>query len=508
MSSLESLPSLCFRRSDAFLCYCFAPFASERIPAPSFKMFLWAAIVSALLVSCSASWVNVHVKRVIDVSTTVAISRSTIQMKNTGDQAQNFFYLAVKSSDAEGLGDLWAIDSSSKGKGVRAFKIEPSSNVPGLQPCCSGFKVTLAKPVASGGDLTVDVRMDVVGVIKPVPDVIEGHASQYMRYTGNSYFFTPYKTEAMTTSITLGSPDLTLKHGLEEPFNVSGKKVTMGPYKDVEPLSYNEITLRFKNNRGFLVATSAAKEFYVNHLRRIAVKEDFKLTNEGARHIGEWSRIDHARGFSSKYSAVIGDVWANLPEDATHVNYEDLIGNVTSSRLRRPSKGKRPVQLTYRYPLMGGWQNQFWITYELLLQKYVTSNGNQHTFELPLFPSLHTDLLCKELEVRIFLPEWSYAIEVVEHGSLQMDIKETSSRTTLTMYGRPVVLVGLRMLRSQSKHSKTLTIKYKYNPLLMWLVPGLIGLIILSLFVGFMMCVRSGLGLDEVSEQKAKIKSM
>lgn len=471
-------------------------------------MVLWTAIVTALLVPCSASWVNVHVKRVIDVSTTVAISRSTIQMKNTGDQAQTFFYLAVKSSDAGGLGDLWATDAASKGKNSRALQIEPSSEVPGLKPCCSGFKVTLAKPVAPGGGLTIDVRMDVIEVVKPVPDVIEGHDSQYMRYTGNSYFFTPYKTETMTTSITLGSPDLTSRLGLKNPFDVSGKKVIMGPYKDVEPLSYNEITLRFKNDRGFLVATRAAKEFYVNHLRRIAIKEEFKVVNEGAQHIGEWSRIDHGRGFSSKYGAVIGDVWANLPEDATHVNYEDLIGNVTSSRLRNPSKGKRAVQLTYRYPLMGGWQNEFWITYELLLRKYITSDGNQHTFELPLYPSLHTDLLYKELEVRVFLPEWSYGIEVVQHSSLQMDIKKTSARTTLTIYGRPVVLVGLRLLRSQSKHSKTLIIKYKYNPLLMWLIPGLIGLAILSLFVGFIMCVRSGLGLDEVSEQKAKIKGL
>lgn len=463
--------------------------------------------LSALFFSCNASFVNVNIKQTINVASTVAISRTAIRMKNVGKSPASFFYLAVKSADAKRLGDIWVADSSKEP--LASLPMEPSAEVPGLEPCCKGFKVAFRKPVPVGAEITVDVRMDVMEAVKPVPDVIDGHQEQYMRYIGNSYFFTPYKTKEITTGVTLGSSSVTSKNGLVEPYKMEGKKLTMGPYKDVKPLSYNKISVRFKNDHGFLVAARAVKEFYVNHLGNIAVKEEFKVVNGGAHHQGEWSRIDHSRGGTSRYSGVIDDVWANLPQDADRVSYKDLIGNITSSRLRKPSKGKRALQMIFRYPLMGGWRNHFWITYELTLGKYIKSEGKDHVMEVPLVPSLNTDLLCQEYEVKIYLPEWSSNVEVQPHPSLQLKTKVTSERTTLTIYGRPVATIEAQMLRSQSKHVKTLVVTYKYNPIFAYIIPALVGFELLSLFLGFIMCARRGLGIgaEELDITSKKIKT-
>lgn len=456
-------------------------------------MLLCIFTITALAVTASSNLVNEEVKRVIDVASTVAISRTTVRMKNAGSDPADSFFIAVHCSDAKTLGDLW-VSYASNQKPLRALPLEPSTDVPGLDPCCSGYRVSLSNPIAPGAVQTFDIRMDVVGRIKPVPDIIDGHDEQFMKFMGNSYFFTPYETKVMTTTITLGSSTVTSKNGVEMPFNLSGKKLTLGPYQDVAPLSKNDISIRFKNDRGFLVAKRAVKEFYLNHLGAIAVKEEFDVTNDGARHVGEWSRVDHESGYSSKYGGVMGDVWANLPADATHVQYKDLIGNVTSSRLRKPSKGKRPIQLIYRYPLMGGWNNMFWVTYELLLGNYLSSKDGYHELKLPIFPSLNTDLLCKEYEVRVFLPEWARSHTVEAHESLQMSVEKSSERTTMTIFGRPVFYIRLKMLRSQSKHAKKITVRYRYNEKLAWIItPVLVGCGFVLLFIGVILSVKNGL---------------
>lgn len=463
-------------------------------------------MVAALSLSVSSKLVNVEVRRVLDVSSTVVISRTTMLLKNTGSEPAHSFFISVHRSDAKSLGDLWVTYAGSQ-KPFRALPLEPATDVPGLDSCCSGYKVILPKPIGPGSQQGFDMRMDVFNRIEPVPEVIEGHDDQYMRFSGSSYFFTPYVTEVMSTSITLGSSVITSKQGVEMPYDLSGKKLILGPYQDVAPLSKKDISIRFKNNRGFLIAKRAVKDFYLNHLGVIAVKEEYDVTNGGARHEGEWSRVDHGSSMGSKYGGVMGDVWANLPGDSTHVEYKDLIGNVTSSKLREAVKGKRQLQLVYRYPLMGGWNNLFWITYELILKNYMTSKENYHEIKLPLFPSLNTDMLCREYLVRVFLPEWSHSHKVVAHESLKMSVKKSSERTTLTMLGRPVFTIGIKMLRSQSKHAKTITLKYRYNEKLAWITPAIVAFGIILLFIGVILSVKSALNVDSMVDESGALKT-
>ena len=82
--------------------------------------------------------------------------------------------------------------------------------------------------------------------------------------------------------------------------------------------------MRFRNDRGMLVAELAAKHVHVSHWGGMAVSETYEVHNAAARHVGEWSRVDHTGGSGmmgisagSRYATAIDDVQANLPADAT-----------------------------------------------------------------------------------------------------------------------------------------------------------------------------------------------
>lgn len=459
-----------------------------------------------IFVSSEAALTNENVHQFIDVLSSISTSKYSITMKNDGGTAEPFFFLTFKSKKEDSLKDVWVSEKLPKGIAKKALMMNVETEVPGIGSGSVAYKIYFASPLQPGAEITVEARVDITDDLKPVPDILEGLDSQYMRYEGSSYFYSPYKTKSMRATLALGSSDITSKKGFIDPVEYHGKRITMGPYKNVPPFSHNAVSVRFKNDRGFLVATQMEKLFYISQWRSISVKEEYHVINAAARHEGEWSRADHSTSSKSRYGTSISDVWANLPADADHVDYKDLIGNVTSSKLRKSRGGKTPLRVVFRYPMMGGWRNHFWITYEILLKNYVNSAGNEHIFELPLFPSLDIDLLCEDLNVRVLLPEGARSIQVIDHPSLDFTSAQSVERTTLTIIGRPTITMNFKMLRSKSKHVPTVRIKYRYNTGLVWVTPLFIAGVVFSIFAAFIVCLRNGLLAEEV-DQYEKIKT-
>lgn len=470
------------------------------------RQFATATVLLMSLGAARATLVNERVARAIDVTGVLAIHLTAVTLRNDGDAAASSFVLAVHAPDANALADLVVSDPSvSTGAKFTALPMQVVTNVPGLRSCCKGYRVTLRKPIKPGASKRLIVHMDVAGVVVPVPAKVKEDEDQFMRFTGNAYFYSPYVTEDMTTTITLGSSLVTSKSLEAEPFSVKGKTMTAGPYTDVQPFSHAPMTVRFKNARGFLVASSAVKQFYVSHWGNIAVKEEFKLSNAGAQLEGAWSRIDYSRLAGSMFTNAIGDVWANLPPDATNVEYKDLLGNVTSSRLRKPTRKHRAVKLEFRFPLVGGWKNHFWYTYDILLQNYGMSKGHEHVISLPIFPSINEDMLCQELQLRVLLPEGATDIEVLPHKSLVFDVQRTVERTTLNFIGRPVVTLTRNAIRSASKHERRIQLRYHYAPSRMAVAPSIVICGVFSFFLACMVYVRAEIMYsDESSSMVAK----
>ena len=48
-----------------------------------------------------------------------------------------------------------------------------------------------------------------------------------------------------------------------------------------------------------------------------------------------------------------------IDKKARDIYYRDIIGNITTSNVRRQSDGVN-VELTMRFPMMGGWKTEFY----------------------------------------------------------------------------------------------------------------------------------------------------
>lgn len=448
---------------------------------------LWVASVQATLV-------NIRVKRVMDVSSDRAVAKSTIMMRNTGEQPEPFFYLAFKCADAKDLSDLWVTEKDRNSERLEAFDLEETSDIPDVDSCYHGYKVSFPTPLAPGADIEVEVRTDGNGVLAPAPAEIEDDSPQFMKYEESSYFFSPYDTMSMRTVLVLKSKEVTDKTGLIEPFRISKRRVEMGTYSDVPAFSHNPISFRFKNDHALLVARTAEKHFYINHRGRLSIREEYNVTNVAAKLKGEPSQGTNSSSYSS--STVLREVLLTLPVDATHIKFMDPLGNITSLTVSStPSRGRRPVkpglsvQLGLRRPISGGEGAHFWVTYNLPMDKYLKSSGHEHDVQLPIFPSMKTDLHSEKLKVRVMLPIGSSGQRVVDHPSLKFKLDEPIARKSFTEFGRASVSLGLETIRSQTKHFPTVQVRYTYYNWLRWIVPFVGGGFALFLFAGLFVCI-------------------
>lgn len=471
--------------------------------------FIAALLLCSLLSSeyVEADIVNTHVKRVIDLTTTTAVTRTTITLKNVGREPVTTYVVSIPPLDASSTHDVWVTKSSSD----KPLSTVPTSDSDAAiltnESSPTSYAVHLSTALQPSESMTIDLRMDVTNAAPAVPPEISGQDAQYLRFQGNAHFYSAYTTEVEQTTLILGSATITSKIGIPSPSSTNGKRLELGPYKNTATHTLTPITVRFRNDHGFLISKWTVKEVRIGHWDTVGVMEEFKLRNGAARHRGEWSRLEYSGGFGTAYKTSLGDVWANLPPRATKVVYRDLIGNITTSRLRKPTSSKRALQLTFRFPLMGGWKNHFWYTYDLPQEIIVTPNeGSKNEFSLrvPIWPTLNLDLQCESFELRIVLPEWAEELRVVDHPSIKFDMSSTIERMSVNVFGRPVVSLRANMIRSKSKHQNFVTIQYRYNPIMRWVTPSLTIVTVLLVIAISLLGVLRTLDVGEASPAKEK----
>lgn len=427
--------------------------------------------------------VNVDVTRKIDVKNNVEISKTTIRLRNDGAQSVDHFTFSANPKSRSIVGDVFA----ATGTKVSSQSANLLSVSPGLVP--QSYKVAFKNPLESGGEVTVTLLIDYLSSLKPLPAKIKARESQYIRYEADTYFYSPYTTEKITTTVALPTATvLSSSDDFVQPFQLKPYQAILGPYTNVKAYSTKPFHMRFKNNRGFLVASKVQLHYHVSHWGRVAVREEFELRNDAATLDGEWSRADYNPNIGDVDPTSHGDVWANLPGDATNIKYQDLIGNITTSKLRKSDGKLRAIQLIFRFPLLGGWKNHFWYVYDILLSKHISSNDGSHELTLPSLPSMHYDLPIEQHVVRVLLPEGSSDIEVLPHRSLKFDTVEESTRTTLSYAGRPTLILSRKNVRSQAPHDRNIVIRYKFSPSKLFIAPtfivtGLIGVFMVVLYL-------------------------
>ena len=96
------------------------------------------------------------------------------------------------------------------------------------------YRVDLPSALDAGKEITVDVETSYSHSVHPYPTQITQSERQYVRFTGNVYFYSPYLTHTLTTVVSCASSTIE-SYTKEKPVSSSEKTITYGPYENVEP---------------------------------------------------------------------------------------------------------------------------------------------------------------------------------------------------------------------------------------------------------------------------------
>jgi oligosaccharyltransferase complex subunit alpha (ribophorin I) len=99
-----------------------------------------------------------------------------------------------------------------------------------------------------------------------------------------------------------------------------------------------------------------------------------------------------------------------LPPSSYKPYYYDIIGNVSTSHFRPSRDGKTAkalLQLTPRYPVLGGWNYTFTVGWDMPLAGYLKNAADGHARKVLSVPFLTglKDVAVDEAEVSVILPE-------------------------------------------------------------------------------------------------------
>lgn len=80
----------------------------------------------------------------------------------------------------------------------------------------------------------MDVETAYSHSMQPYPTHIMQSEHQFVRFVGNVFFYSPYRTQMLTTIVSCATSNIE-SFTKEKPVSSSEKIITYGPYENVEP---------------------------------------------------------------------------------------------------------------------------------------------------------------------------------------------------------------------------------------------------------------------------------
>lgn len=356
-------------------------------------------------------------------------------------------------------------------------------------------------------EATFQVFATFAGALKPLPAEIAQSENQLVQYFDSHTVPSLYPTTTQTSTFTVGISHIE-SFTKTNPYAMAGQDLSFGPFPDVAggAESLSPFMIHYQNNAPFAKALQAIREIEVSHWGNVAFEEFVEVHHAGAVLKGGFSRLDYQMGGSP--SAFQGLV-AVLPSGARNIYYRDQIGNISTSSIRYRPHGVE-LDLQSRFPLFGGWKNQFYQGYsvpvEELLVSGVEGDANQYALTVP-FSVPFSELWVEELTVKVVLPEWATNMQV----QLPFDVDEEYQTSRLTFLdtslsgGRPVVVLKKRNVVAE--HIQPMIITYSFPKRAMLLEPLYLVLAFFFFFLVCMLFARVDLRVTPDSEKVKKSKT-
>ena len=315
-------------------------------------------------------------------------------------------------------------------------------------------------------------------------------------YVDTINLVSPYVVKSTTTYVILPSEKTKLIKYTKTNSNQSGEKIIYSLTEEIPPFTTKKLYIHYLNNKPLMVFNYATKTYQVSHWGNIAVTEEYQIENIGAKLIGEFGRIDYDEGYTGGKNAM-KKIRATLPLRSWGLWYRDEIGNVSTSAARREMNDV-DLELTPRFPILGGWKSNYDIGYNLPTKFHVKTNNKGNymvnlTFGMPL---------ARNYTVKIILPEDADNIKVKLPIETSYQVDYDKEYGCLDLFGRKSVIIKLNNM--YDVYNTNIFITYDYQWLMLFVKPLILIVYFIILFVVLIIYNRANISLSRKQETKLK----
>lgn len=232
----------------------------------------------------------------------------------------------------------------------------------------------------------------------------------------------------------------------------------------VQPMTVTNLEVFFINNFPRLVITSFERRITISHWHEsIQVEEFYDITNESPKLLSEFSRVDYGHSFyRSETVYPLQNIHLILPKDSYFVSYRDEVGNISTSHLR-PEHDHEFLEISPRYPVFGGWNFSFELSYYIPMNKNVTYQDKDSTYHFSIqLAHLFNDVHAQKFILKVILPDGSNIVRIrtpAHHHSRQDYISTVLSY--LDIFGRPCYHLEMNNLVRDA--IDLLHVEYRYS---------------------------------------------
>jgi len=320
----------------------------------------------------------------------------------------------------------------------------------------------------------------------PWPETAKQLDEQALKYNADLFVLSPYYTAVQRTKfraptprvISYTTPEKAEAFASDGVVTKSGATITYGPYNDIPPSINTDfltkhqepLTVHYNYDTPVLEVTKLKRAAEISHWgANLNIQNEIHLRNAGPALKGHFSRLEHQTSAFYRRSAptVLQLLTLHLPPGVQNTYYYDLIGNVSTSRLRTvPSVPKNQqsnqysiLELKPRYPLLGGWNYSFTLGWDSPLADSASwdKDTGKYIVKVPIMTLVPTAVV-NEAEVTIILPEGATEVEAsLPFPAISGEI--STHVTYLDTTGRPALTFNYQNLTE--KHAEAIYVSYK-----------------------------------------------
>lgn len=413
---------------------------------------LFFAWVTAVLASPSTGFRNIKLSRNVDLTGSYVKEAVQVVAENVGSEPLTSYLVSIPEAEKEKIAIFEAQSKSGEVLGVQ--EAPPTDGL-------VLYLINLPEVIQPQGKAEFSYTEVLVNTIKPLPYEAKQLDPQLLSFEGNKYTLSLYPSDKQSLQLKFATKtvkDLTANEKSLKP-NRNGI-VEIGTWSNVDALSFSPLAVQFESLLGTTRVLNLERDIWVSHWGgTVSFDESYDVENDGTRLKGGFSRLDYAKQrlmmAPNLNAAAIKTLGIALPPGARETYYTDLVGNVSTSKV-----APGILEVTPRYPIMGGWIYNFTVGWASDLAHFVREAAPQEfILSVPLLGG-PGNAEYDRVHTRVILPEGAENIEVFDgfHDRLETDVVYNY----LDLYGRPTVELEYSNMVSDHRHGEIL-VTYRYT---------------------------------------------